>query len=309
MSCSWTKPKSPPVYLHPNPNSLRKESIQIPLGPGNGVEVRYLPSNDLRTLPMGCSVHQMDNFTSNIEIIECCKQATPDVLLGDPSSDNKVLRLNDDLVVKFGFLLSEDEARNQTKAYEILDPSIVRVPRVYQYFMDSERCGYIVMDYMKGEKKEAITDSTQIRDMSRVLQHFASKKSYRPGSLTGGPSCCILFGESDFPTFASVEDLENWFNIRLLEPTARISFEGLDIVLCHLDLFPRNILWLDGQPPCVLDWASAGFYPRLFERCSQLISQQPEENEVILKQGLSQFESLQVSLVLRAWWNNVKYCL
>lgn len=251
----------------------------------------------------------MADYISDAAIIQLCEQATPDLLLGDPLSDNKILKLNEQLVVKFGLLLSEDEARNQAKAYEILDPSIVRVPRVYRHFTDSERRGYIVMDYMKGEIKEAITETSQIRDMSRILQHFASIKSQKPGSLTGGPSCCLLFGESDHPTFESVEDMEAWFNVRLLDPTANISLAGLDLVLCHLDLFPRNILWLDPEPPCVLDWASAGFYPRIFEKCSQLISQQPEENKVVVHQTFPQLESTQVDLVLRAWWNNVQYCL
>lgn len=246
---------------------------------------------------------------SDTEIIQRCKQATPDDLLGDLSSDNKIFRLNQFLVVKFGFLLSEDEARNQMKAHEILDPSIVRIPRVYRYFRDSSRYGYIVMDYMKGEQKEAITTATQIRDMTLILQHFASQTSSIPGSLAGGPSCSCIFGESDCPTFASVGDLERWFNLQLFDTTKRVSFQQLDLILCHLDLFPRNILWLDGQPPCVLDWASAGFYPRLFERCSQLTSQRPEENRVVLDQGLSEFETLQANLVLRASWNNVKFCL
>jgi thiamine kinase-like enzyme len=103
--------------------------------------------------------------------------------------------------------------------------------------------------------------------------------------------------------------MEAWFNVRLLDIKTKISFAGLDLVFCHLDLFPRNILWLDNQPPCVLDWASAGFYPRIFERCSQLITQQPVVNQVILDQNISQFEVDQVDQILKAWWNNIIYCL
>lgn len=251
----------------------------------------------------------MADYISDTEIIRLCKQATPDLLLGHPLSDTKVLKLNEKLAVKFGFLLDEDEARNQAKAYEILDPGIVRVPRVYRYFKGLDKYGYIVMDYMEGETKASITESDQICAMSQILEHFNSIKSPKPGPLIGGPSYCFLFGDSDPPTFSSLEDMENWFNVRLLDPGAKISFAGLDLVFCHLDLFPRNILWLDCHPPCVVDWSSAGFYPRIFERCSQLITQQPEQNRVILDQTLSQFESVQVDLVLKAWWNNVRYCL
>lgn len=251
----------------------------------------------------------MADHISDAEIIQLCKQATPDLLLSDPAYDAKVIKLNEELVVKFRLMLSEDEARNQAKAHEILDPSIVRVPRVHRYFMDSEDRGYIVMDYMRGEVKNSVTEASQVRDMSRILEHFASIKSQTPGPLIGGPSSCLLFGDTHNPTFESVEGMETWFNVRLLDPNVKISFAGMDLIFCHLDLFPRNILWLDGQPPCVLDWGTAGYYPRIFERCSQLITQAPEENQVILSQSLSQFESVQVDLVLKAWWNNVRYCL
>ncbi|OAL35957.1 hypothetical protein AYO20_04863 [Fonsecaea nubica] len=115
------------------------------------------------------SVNHMDYLILDAEVIQRCRQATPDNVLSHPASDNKVLGRNEFLVAKFGFLLSEDEARNQMKAYEILDPGIVHVPRVYRYFKDYNRHGYIVMDYMKGERKEAITTPAQIRDMFRIL--------------------------------------------------------------------------------------------------------------------------------------------
>lgn len=68
--------------------------------------------------------------------------------------------------MKFGFLLSEDEARNQMKAYEILDPGIIRIPRVYRYFTDSQGYGYLVMDYMEGEKKNAKAAGAQLWETS-----------------------------------------------------------------------------------------------------------------------------------------------
>ncbi|KIW77477.1 hypothetical protein Z517_09923 [Fonsecaea pedrosoi CBS 271.37] len=61
----------------------------------------------------------MDYLIPDAGIIQRCRQATPDDLLSHPASDNKVLRLNEFLVVKSGFLPSEDEARNQMKAFEI----------------------------------------------------------------------------------------------------------------------------------------------------------------------------------------------
>ncbi|EXJ84284.1 hypothetical protein A1O3_04951 [Capronia epimyces CBS 606.96] len=276
---------------------------------------------------------------SDAEIIEHCQQATSDLFLTDLNMNNQVVKLTEDLVVKFGFLIREDEAQNQAKAHELLDPSIVRVPRVYRYCMDSERYGYIVMEYMhgerrkaksssesaksinihdesterkkstdhmKGERKKSSSESTNIHALSRILQHFASIKGPNPGSLTGGASDSSLFGETR-PTFTSVEELERWFNRRLLDPdpTAHVSFAGQDLVLCHLDLFPRNILWLEGQPPCVLDWATAGFFPRILERCSQLFSSSSDEYKSLFDQPLSPSEAVQVDRILQAAWNNM----
>lgn len=256
----------------------------------------------------GDAPNMPDSFSED-DIIQRCNEATPDLILYNPEEGNKVLKLSNKLVVKFGFMLSEDEARNQAKAHEILDPKIVRVPRVHRYFMDSNKRGYIVMDLMEGEHKDSITESSQIHEMSRILKHFASIKSQKPGPLAGGPSNCFLFGLSESPTFQSIEDMESWFNIRLHDPTAKISFAGMDLVFCHLDLFPRNVLWLENQPPCILDWTSAGFYPRIFERCSQLITQQPEENKVILDECIPESQLAQVDLVIKAWWNSIRSSL
>jgi hypothetical protein len=153
---------------------------------------------------MSTSCNEMvDSFSDN-EIIRRRKEAPPDLLLGDPSYGYKVLKLTDKLAVKFGFLLGEDEARNQSKAHELLDPSIVRVPKVYRHFMDSNDHGYIIIDLMKGVIKDFITESSEKSSIVRILEHFASIKSQKLGPLTGGPSRCFLFGESDYPIFQSI---------------------------------------------------------------------------------------------------------
>ena len=41
--------------------------------------------------------------------------------------------------------------------------------------------------------------------------------------------------------------------------------QRLHLTLCHLDIAPRDIIWLDDDSMCLLDWECAGFYPRLFE--------------------------------------------
>jgi len=62
------------------------------------------------------------------------------------------------------------------------------------------------------------------------------------------------------------------FHRRLKHDGLSLSFQECDLklVLCHLDIAPRNILWLDEDDGalCIVDWASAGYYPRIFEWCS-----------------------------------------
>ena len=47
--------------------------------------------------------------------------------------------------------------------------------------------------------------------------------------------------------------------------------KNFDLVLCHLNVAPRNILWLEDGSICFVDWEAAGFFPRLFEVCRQRI--------------------------------------
>jgi hypothetical protein len=208
----------------------------------------------------GCSFSQA-------EIIKRCSTAAfPEEHIGGEQYGNKVLQLGEKTVVKYGVGVTKDEAANQEKAFELLDPEIVRVPKVYTFFEDDSGRGYLVMEFMEGEVKESISEDSEIYKLSAVLDHFSSIKSSKLGSLGGGPSRALIFGESNHPTFRTIQELEEWFNNRLLEPTSKFMFTGSELVLCHLDFFLRNILWAKGQPPCLLDWASAGFFPRGLSR-------------------------------------------
>lgn len=242
------------------------------------------------------------------EIVSRCSQALPDDCLYYQPYGNKVLRLSDELVVKFGFCLSQDEARNQTKAYELIDQRIVRVPRVYDWF-EHEDLGYIVMEFVDGAKARSLDEPLIAQSLSDIVLYFQSLKSNTVGPLARGPYHPIIFGEDDPPNFQMISDMEAWFNERLMDPSAKVSLGQFGLVLCHLDLTCRNILWQPGKPPCVLDWGWAGFYPRLFEKCCQILVGREEDGETISKMQLSTAEEVQVELVLRAWHNQQRFCL
>jgi hypothetical protein len=190
-----------------------------------------------------------DKPFTHANIIQWCLGTSLDKHISAQPYGNQVLQLTDKAAVKYGMGVTGEEAYNQEKAYELLDPRIVRVPNVHEFFQDDTGRGYLVMDYIEGEVKDSISEPSEICQLSLVLDHFASIKSSRPGALAGGPSRALIFGESDHPTFQTVQDLENWFNERLLRPDSKVL---LDVVLCHLDFFLRNIVWAKNQPPCVL---------------------------------------------------------
>jgi thiamine kinase-like enzyme len=61
--------------------------------------------------------------------------------------------------------------------------------------------------------------------------------------------------------------MEDWLNHRLPDVEAKLALEKYPLVLCHLDLAPRNMIRLEDGSLCLLDWKSAGLYPRFFEVC------------------------------------------
>lgn len=242
-------------------------------------------------------------------ILSYCALVTQDQLIGGSLHGNAVIKWSDNIVVKWGCGVFEQEYFNQLKAYQLLDPSIIRVPKVLDFFQDHAERGYLVMELMSGEKKSRIEDRQDLEALLRVLQHFTTVRSTTPGPLAGpGPSYALLFGESDHPTINSITELKQWLHRRLLDEKASLAFSPSNICLCHLDLFPRNILWQTGEPPCVLDWLSAGFWPRIFERCSHVIV---DDNSVPAVTGmpLSSTDCEQVALVVKAWQNTQRYNL
>ena len=84
-------------------------------------------------------------------------------------------------------------------------------------------------------------------------------------------------------------------------------------MLCYLDIFPHNLIWKEGEAPGILDWSSAGFYPRLFEKCSHLVVGDDVENfsrELFARlPEVSEIESTQINLILRVWRNRQKFSL
>ena len=253
-----------------------------------------------------------DQHSTDMELINYCINPPREHILYDAPYGNKIIKISDQIVVKFGVGVTKAEALNQSKAYELVDPRIVRVPKVHRYFSDGENRGYIVMDFVKGEVVEPLEDPIRVNRIADILDHLASFRRTVPGPCACNPPYGLLFfpDEGELP-FADIKDLERWWNRRLLFKEPAINLQDCALVLCHLDVAPRNILWEDEKPPCLLDWASAGYYPRVFEFCVQLIVEGKDGkfNRILLDAmtELRQVESEQIKSILQAWSNMQRY--
>lgn len=251
---------------------------------------------------------------SDNEVIEYCLSCDESQLLGGGKYGNRIVRISDTQVVKFGRGVSYYEAVNQQRALELVDPQIVKIPRVQRAFNDSDGWGYMVMKFIKGEILQSLTKS-HIEKVAIILQHFSTITSNVAGSLSGGPSTGLLWPETNDLIINSVSDIEDWFNSRLFpaQGLGQITLQHCELVLCHLDICPRNIIWQDDGTVYFLDWASAGFYPRLLEFVSQWIVEGKDEAfHTMLLQAmapLSEVDMEQKAPICQALYNNQKYSL
>ena len=198
---------------------------------------------------------------SDAEIIMRCHSCRQP-LLSDPSCSTKVIQISPDIVVKFGRFVKRGEFLNQKVAFQRLNPSIVRVP-VPHRFIQHESIGYLVMDFAEGEVpsvEEALAIAPQL---GRILSHLHEIHGETPGSLGGDTVQGVIWPDDDL-IFEDRERLEEWLNIRLRRPGHRISFKDQQLVMCHLDFVPRNMVVYNGTVT-LLDWSSAGYFPCIFD--------------------------------------------
>lgn len=242
------------------------------------------------------------------EIIGQCRRASPEDCLGYQPWGNIVLKIDSYRAVKFGPSVSKDEAENQAaiSASQPRDTSCAKSLRLVP------RCRglgvYCHGIYGRRASKHLGEDKYKAKFLE-VIKHLHSIKATKIGPLYQGPHRAIIFGEGPSPVLKSIQDVEAWFTRRLCDNHSSVDFSKLDLVLCHLDFTCRNILRSEGQPPCLLDWACAGFYPRFFEKLCQDIIGQPEDGNVAADMRLSNIESVQYWLTAKAFANDMRYCL
>jgi serine/threonine protein kinase len=203
----------------------------------------------------------------------------------------KIVRITKDTVVKYGRDVNIWEANNMRY---VAQNTTVRLPAVLDAWEDDgdkeyeeERpiC-YIVMKYVEGRCLHDIwpdlnEDSRrdihqQLHDFIRQLQQLEMDS---PGPIGGGVSQGAFFTDYGAGPFTSREDMEAWFNDRLLvcqefglvswnQSTFKGQFKRL--VMCHMDLHEQNLLIDSHGKIWLIDWAFAGMYPPYFETAAIL---------------------------------------
>ena len=224
----------------------------------------------------------------------------------------KIVKVSEQAVIKFGIGVTETEAYNQRGAYHLLDSSIVRVPRVYRFFIQGQN-GYLVMEYIKGQTLTSLHDPHIMQRVADVLAHLATISYHTPGPLISGIPRGLYWPENEEISFKSMADLERYFNSRLSKRGPQLDLSNCSAVLCHLDVAPRNILRQEDGSICLLDWESAGFYPRVLEVVMQRVFLGRDINfyKILLEYTahLTEEEEAQAELVMRAYYNQQKYHL
>ena len=259
----------------------------------------------------------LDHETAtNEELMAACSNKAYEALGRVDLIGRRVVKISEQAVIKNSIGVTEVEANNLRMAHKLLDPKIVRVPRVYRFFTDGNRAwygekGYLVMEYIEGRVFDPFDEPELLRRVARAVAHFADIPGPVPGPLGGGASQGLLWPLGDRILINSVQELERFYNSRLLPDSAKLALGGYKLVLCHLDIAPRNMLWLEDNSFCLVDWESAGFYPSFFETCAQrlIYGKDGDFNRLLLESmdGLNEKEEADAMLLLQATWNMVKY--
>ncbi|PBP16597.1 hypothetical protein BUE80_DR012673 [Diplocarpon rosae] len=219
------------------------------------------------------------HLPSDEEIILLCRN--PQSLYGRGSA--KIL---DSVFVKFGLGIMPAEAATLKYVWEQVDHNVLRVPQPYRYFQDNSLgpeliIGYLVMEYIDGislsryleyataEEQEAVIDA--VVGLLNQLARVPVPAAQGPGPVGGGPPRGYLWSDGGImSSFESLMDMESWLNRILMDyqPGYKgdlFDFTSSNLYLCHTDLAPRNLIRQQNGQLVVLDWGSAGFFPRVFE--------------------------------------------
>jgi hypothetical protein len=206
------------------------------------------------------------------DIIDLCK-STPH--FAGNEYGNQLVRISEDLVVKFGLGVRRQEADSQIYARRFVDNTKLYIPEVLLFFeaqFSGCKMGFLVMEYVNGISLEGINVQDRPDIAKRTIdaiQHLATipVPEQGPGPVGIASPYGYLWSENGAGrTFSCVKDMDKWMNKRLEVVNQQpLSLAHHPLRMCHMDLVRRNILLLPNSSLCFVDWAFAGFFPSLFE--------------------------------------------
>lgn len=213
-------------------------------------------------------------------LVDFCGRAERDGgLCGGQGTSDHVVKLSDDIAVKYGPRVTASEAATQDFAQRKADPGIVHVPRVYRFFQKElnkyDKIGYLSMKYVCGQLVDGLDLNMHpgiIPGVARIIQHFGTiqmQNNEVPGPVGGDEPQGYIWGDDGARTaFTSRGDKDSWLNLRLSTQDKSIDLATEPLVLCHLDLCRRNMIMRPDGSISVVDWGFAGLCPRFFEIAS-----------------------------------------
>ena len=168
------------------------------------------------------------------------------------------------------------------------------------------------MEYINGRLLSSVEDPNNYLDaVVKILEHFEQVRHVKPGPFHGGIAYGELWLDYESIAPATISDIEKYYNERQLKPFSKLELARYPLVFCHLDIAPRNILVLEEGSLCLIDWATAGFYPRLFERCALRLNirQKDDWNAKLIDRlsMLDEHEKSQVALLEKAYYLGQRY--
>ncbi|CAD0114042.1 unnamed protein product [Aureobasidium uvarum] len=246
---------------------------------------------------------------SDAAIIKACNNA-PKTL---DTMTTSIVFSSAELVIKH-LNVTFEECRNQIRAHELLDASIVVVPKVYRCFsrVDDGKM-YLIMQRIRGEVRDRIEDCASVRRVADIVRHLQTHKSSIPGPLEGGISRGLFWENEHVDLRGEVGRLAEYIRRRLVGGQQGWGVGLGEFVLNHNDIAPRNLIWMTDGRICLIDWAHAGFYPKLLELVVLEFNTQ-EGNDLgftLALSGelgpLSNEEEREVRSLNMAWFNSHRY--
>ncbi|POR32227.1 Phosphotransferase enzyme family protein [Tolypocladium paradoxum] len=195
-------------------------------------------------------------------------------------AETKGLVYNDQIWIKYGATVRMAEAAIQRYVYENADPSIVRIPQVFDAFStpprpDAPARVYIIMEYVKDDdyvdyNKQHPQEAAQaLEAIATAVRHIWDIPL--PPNASVGPFEQQVPVDRFFADFGAGQvfnelvEIEDWINHKLEDARRpdRVSLQGERLCLCHCDLTQFNIKV--GERITILDWGFAGIYTRAFD--------------------------------------------